>query len=122
MTSKIKLLIVDDNAQFREMEKFYLHDLAIEIRECEDGAEAFGVYAEFLPDLVLMDWEMKRMDGLTATRKIVEKYPQAKVLIVTQHDDEQLKEAAQKEGAHGVVLKEDLMELRRQIILNDRDF
>ncbi len=104
------------------MTKFFLRDLPFEFEECKDGADALDCYEQTRPDWVLMDWEMKRMDGLTATRQIIEKYPHAKILMVTQYDDEQLKEAAQKAGASGFVLKENLMDLRRQIILNDLSY
>lgn len=117
-TAVSKILIVDDHTEMRRMTKFFLRDLPFEFEECADGADALDCYEKTRPDWVLMDWEMRRMDGLTATRKIIEKHPQAKILMVTQYDDEQLKEAATKAGARGFVLKENLMDLRRQIILN----
>lgn len=101
------------------MTKFFLRDLAIDFEECEDGADALRCYEKTRPDWVLMDWEMRRMDGLTATREIIAKHPQAKILMVTQYDDEQLKEAARTAGAKGFILKENLMDLRRQILMND---
>ena len=57
-----------------------------------------------------MDWEM-RTDGLTATRRLVEAHPEARILIVTQHDDEELREAALEAGARGFVLKDDLLSI-----------
>ena len=101
------------------MTRFFLRDLAIDFEECADGADALQCYEKTRPDWVLMDWEMRRMNGLAATREIIGKYPQAKILIITQHDDEQLKEAAQKAGAKGFILKENLLDLRRQILTND---
>lgn len=100
------------------MTKFFLRDLPFEFEECADGADALDCYEKTRPDWVLMDWEMRRMDGLTAIKQIIKKYPQARILMVTQYDDEQLKEAAINAGARGFVLKENLMDLRRQIILN----
>ena len=117
-TAVSKILIVDDHTEMRRMTKFFLRDLPFEFEECADGADALECYEKTRPDWVLMDWEMKRMDGLAATKQIIKKYPQAKILIVTQYDDEQLKEAATKAGASGFILKENLMDLRRQIILN----
>ncbi len=63
----LKVLIVDDNQQARRMIKHYLHELADVVAECEDGADALDCYEKNRPDWVLMDWEMKRMDGIAAT-------------------------------------------------------
>lgn len=107
-----KILIVDDHAETRRMTRFFLRDLQFDFEECADGADALDCYRKFLPDWVLMDWEMKQMNGLTATRQIIEKYPQARVLMFTQYDDKELREMARKAGASGFVLKENLMDLR----------
>jgi len=112
MRPDLKVLIVDDNAQMRQMVKSYLRGLAEETRECADGAEALAAYTDFLPDWVLMDWEMKLMDGLTATRQIIADFPDAKVLLVTNHDEKVLRQAATEAGACGYVLKENLLDVR----------
>ena len=109
----MKVLIVDDSRQTREMVKLYLRGVADETCECEDGAEALAAYAEFRPDCVLMDWEMKRVDGLTATRRLLASHPEARVLFVTQYNDAELRAAATEAGARGYVLKENLLDLRR---------
>ncbi len=108
----MKVLIVDDNARAREMIRKYLRGLSDDFRECGDGCDALAFYEETLPDWVLMDWEMKRMNGLEATRRIVEKYPQAKILMVTNHDKKDLRQAAHEAGAKGFVTKDDLLALR----------
>jgi two-component system response regulator DegU len=110
-TALSKILIVDDNAEMRRMTKFFLGDLPFDFEECEDGADAIDCYEETRPDWVLMDWEMKRMNGLTATRRIVEAHPEARVLMVTQYDDAELRRAAIEAGARGFVLKDDLLSL-----------
>jgi two-component system, NarL family, response regulator LiaR len=107
----VKVLIVDDNEQMREMTKAYLESMAGEIRECGDGIEAFDAYANFLPDLVLMDWEMEQMDGLSATREIIEGFPTARILMFTQFDDSELEKAAIEAGAVGFILKDDMASL-----------
>lgn len=48
-----------------------------------------------------MDIEMKRMDGITATRAIRHLFPEARIVIVSKHNDEQIREAARKAGACG---------------------
>src|SRR5215204_2381610 len=103
-TAISKILIVDDHSETRRMTKFFLRDLAVDFEECAAGADALECYEKTRPDWVLMDWEMRRMDGLTATKLIIAKFPQAKILFVTQHDDEQLKEAVSKAGASGFIL------------------
>ena len=108
--SVLKVLIVDDNKQARTMIRHYLHELADVVAECEDGEDALDCYEANRPDWVLMDWEM-RTDGLTATRRIVKAHPEARILIVTQHDDDGLRDAAIAAGARGFVLKDDLLAL-----------
>lgn len=116
MTNReMKILIVDDNPEMREMMRQFLPASIEEIRYCSDGLAALSAYSKFVPDLVLMDWQMKQMDGLTATREIIKNFPDANVLIVTQYDDAELKEAAAQAGASGFVLKDELSVLRRII-------
>lgn len=108
----MKVLIVDDNEQARQMIKQYLRELSDEFRECEDGAEAVAAYAEFQPDWVLMDWEMKQVGGLVATRSIIADFPDAHILMVTNYDEKDLRQAAEEAGARGFVLKDDLLMLQ----------
>lgn len=107
------LLLVDDNPAMRRLIGKVVGDLADDIRECADGAEALAAYRQCQPDLVLMDIGMSRMDGLTATREIIAAYPEAKIVIVSRHGDEQTREAARAAGARGYVSKENLLEARR---------
>ena len=107
------LLIVDDNRAVRRLIGKVVGDLADGIRECSDGAEALAAYRQCQPDLVLMDIEMRRMDGLAATREIMAAYPEAKVVIVSRYGDQQTREAARAAGACGYVLKENLLDVRR---------
>lgn len=79
-----------------------------EVRECEDGAEAIRLWQEWRPDLVVMDLEMPRVDGLAATRTIRERHRSARVLILTAYDSPALRLAAREAGAEGYVLKSDL--------------
>ena len=111
----MKVLIVDDSSQMRQMMRQFLPSTADKICECEDGIDALEYYEKFHPDWVLMDWEMKRMNGLKATRKIIGKYPAAKILLVTQYNDGELREAAAEAGASGFVLKENLAELNQYL-------
>lgn len=102
----------------REMIKSVVGDLADEIAEADDGANAPALYSAAKPDWVLMDIEMKNTDGLTATRRILEQYGDAKIVIVTNYDDAHFRQSAHEAGAVGYVLKENLLDVRR--ILSSR--
>jgi len=107
----MRLLIVDDNAQVRKFLISLLAPVAQEIRECGDGADAAAAYARVKPDWVLMDIKMGDVDGLTATRRIKERFPEAKIIILTNHDDDDLREAAREAGASDYLLKQNLFVL-----------
>lgn len=108
----MRLLIVDDHAAMRRLLGRVVGDLFSTVEECDDGADALAAYARHRPDWVFMDIEMRRADGITATRNLVRAFPEAKVLIVSKHDDEQLRAAARAAGACGYVLKENLIAVR----------
>jgi two-component system response regulator DegU len=109
------LLIVEDNTAMRQLIRRVTGDLAERIVECEDGSEALAAYEQHHfggVDWVLMDVEMEVMDGLTATRQIRAAHPEARIVIVTRHNDEEVRAAAFRNGAYGFVPKENLLELR----------
>lgn len=112
----LKLLIVDDKAQVRSMIRRFLGDLATEISETDDGESALDAYTAFLPDWVLMDIEMKHTNGIVATERIRAAYPEANIVIVTNYDDDCLRERATAAGACGYVLKENLLALRSMLM------
>jgi CheY-like chemotaxis protein len=111
----MNLMIVEDNEQMRRLIRNFVERMADQICECSDGAAAVAAYALHRPDWVLMDVEMKGMDGITATRKIREIFADANIIIVTQYDDASTRAAAQEAGACGYVLKENLLALRELI-------
>jgi CheY-like chemotaxis protein len=111
------LLIVEDNDQMRRMIVKLVHGLAEHTYECSDGAEALPAYTMHRPDWVLMDVKMKEMDGISATRQIKASYPKANIMIVTDYDDPDLREAARKAGACEFVTKENLFDVRRILSL-----
>lgn len=108
----MRLLIVDDHAAMRRLLGRVVGDLFSAVEECDDGADALAAYKRHRPDWVFMDIEMSRTDGITATRDLVSAFPDAKVLIVSKHDDEGLRAAAHTAGARGYVLKENLLAVR----------
>jgi DNA-binding NarL/FixJ family response regulator len=106
------LLIVDDNLGMRQLMRSILSKVSDAIFECEDGDEVIAAFATYRPDWVLMDIEMKRCDGLTATAELVHAHPDANVIIVTKHTDEQTRRAAVEAGARDFVSKDNLLSLR----------
>jgi CheY-like chemotaxis protein len=115
LRSTMTVLIVEDNASVRRLLRRAVQQIATEIWECGNGAEALAVYSEQLPNVVLMDVRMPTMDGLTATMQIRKFDPAARVIIVTDCDDEDMRAAASKAGASGYVLKQDLTTLEALI-------
>lgn len=107
----MNILIVEDNPLMREIIRETVTDLADEISECEDGDEALSAYQKNLPTWVLMDLQMARVDGLTASRQIKAIFPNANICIVTDYGDSQTRIAASQAGASAFVLKDNLAEL-----------
>jgi CheY-like chemotaxis protein len=101
-------LIVEDNAGIRRVLRRILADTASAIWECADGLEALAAYKEHRPDIVLMDLRMPHVDGLTATRQIRAYDPSARIIIVTDYLDDDMKTAALEAGACDYVLKQDI--------------
>jgi CheY-like chemotaxis protein len=105
------ILIVEDNASVRRLIKTIVAGVATQIDECADGAQALEAYIAHRPDFVLMDIQMKPIDGLTATRQIKAADPAARIIVVTDYDQADLREAARLAGACAFVVKENLLEL-----------
>jgi DNA-binding NarL/FixJ family response regulator len=103
-------MIADDHTLFREgLRELISHwqDLQV-VGMAVNGQEAVAVYWEAKPDLVLMDLDMPVLDGLDATRIILQEYPNARiVLMVTSVRDPKLPKAIQL-GAYGYLLKGDI--------------
>jgi CheY-like chemotaxis protein len=104
----MKVLIVDDNEKIRALVREYLPVSVDQIYECADGSEAFALYRKHRPDWVLMDIAMKEVDGITATRQIIAAHPEAKLIMVTEYNEDELRKAAHEAGASHYVVKEDL--------------
>jgi DNA-binding NarL/FixJ family response regulator len=109
----LKLLIVDDNAAVRRLIRSIVLPFASEIFECTDGADALSAYQAEVPDVVLMDIRMSEVDGIQATKQIKAADPAAKIVIVTDYDDDALRAAAMRAGACGYALKDNLLNLVR---------
>jgi DNA-binding NarL/FixJ family response regulator len=107
MPDKISVLLVDDHSLVRRGFRRILEDEPdIEVTgEAGDGVEAVRLAQELLPNVVVMDCAMPNMNGLQATRKILEQQPQTLVLMLSMHPEETLVRQALDAGARGYVLK-----------------
>ena len=104
----IRLLIVDDHEVVREGLRLSL-SRASHIRvigEASDGASAVELAVRRKPDVVIMDVRMPGMDGLEATKLLIERAPESKVLIFTAFSERSLLSRGLESGAKGYVLKE----------------
>ncbi|MGO9080495.1 MAG: response regulator [Streptosporangiaceae bacterium] len=104
----IRTLIVDDHALFRRgLEMVLAAESDIElVGEASDGAEAVQKVGEVLPDIVLMDIRMPRSSGIEACRAMKDVVPSAKIVILTNSDEEEDLFEAIRAGASGYLLKD----------------
>jgi DNA-binding NarL/FixJ family response regulator len=103
----IRVLVVDDHAILREGIRSLLErcgDIAV-VGEAANGGQALAQVDALRPDIVLMDLAMPEMDGLEATQLLRQRHPEVKVLILTQHDNQEYIAPALQAGAVGYVLK-----------------
>lgn len=103
----IKVLFADDHEMVRIGVSAYLSaqaDIEV-IAEADDGGEAVKLALELKPDIILMDLVMKEMDGIEATRKIIDAWPEAKIIIVTSFLDDDKVYPALEAGATSYMLK-----------------
>ena len=109
----MRLLIVDDNPAVRRLICHIVRPIASEIHECVDGSEALAAYSAKQPDLVLMDIRMRNVDGIAATKQIVAFDPSAKVVMVSDYDEPDLRAVCTAAGACGYAPKSNLLDLVR---------
>jgi DNA-binding NarL/FixJ family response regulator len=108
MAGLIRVLLVDDQRLMREGLRILLElesDLEI-VGEAADGQAGLDAYAELQPDVVLMDVRMPGMDGVEATWRLRQQWPDARVIILTTFDDDEYVFEGLRAGALGYLLKD----------------
>ena len=107
----MKLLIIDDNKPIRQMIKDILENKFEHIYEHHDGLGAEEKYTECMPDFVVIDIKMKNVDGIQATKNIIKKYPQSRIIVISQYSDEETINESYSAGAIKFISKENLTDL-----------
>ena len=113
-------LIADNNFALRDIIKNVLVSPDNTFIECSNGEEAVKCYSKYKPDWVIMDIELDKLDGIAASQKIINKFPQANILILTQYDDIHLRKAALKAGVKEYFMKEHITQLAGFLLKKNR--
>lgn len=115
----VKVLIADDQELIRQSLKIVLGtDSEIEITDSVgDGTDVLKSLEKNVPDVILMDVRMPKMDGTVCTKEVKKKYPDVKIIILTTFDDDDFIYSALKYGASGYILKGISMEGLKQAIM-----
>lgn len=115
----VKVLIADDQELIRQSLKIVLGaDSEIEITDSVgDGTDVLKSLEKNVPDVILMDVRMPKMDGTVCTKEVKKKYPDVKIIILTTFDDDDFIYSALKYGASGYILKRISMEGLKQAIM-----
>jgi DNA-binding NarL/FixJ family response regulator len=108
MSDAVRVMVVDDQGLVREGLMTLLEAAGgiDPVAAASDGEEAVRLAAHYLPDVVLMDLRMPRMDGVEATRRIREARPETEVVVLTTHADEDSILDAMRAGARGYLTKD----------------
>ncbi len=108
----ISIMLVDDHAVVRSGIRRLLEQYKgfHVIAEAETGERAYSLFGEFLPDVVVMDLTMPGMGGMEAIRRIITRYPTAKLLVLSMHENAAFANQALKAGARGYLAKNSLAE------------
>ena len=104
----ITILLAEDHADVREGLKVLLEsetDIQI-VGEAQNGRQAVAFASKFCPDIVIMDISMPLIDGLEATRQILQNTPNTKVLVLSSHTEDAYIQQARALGASGYLLKQ----------------
>ncbi len=104
---KKSCLVVDDSKVVRKVARKMLESHGFAVDEAEDGQQALDACRRKIPDMVLLDWNMPVMDGLTCVKLIRKEFGTDKPIVVfcTTHNDFKFIEEAMQAGANEYVMK-----------------
>ena len=128
MDNLCKVVLVDDHNLFRDGLKYVLgHEENIQvIAEASDGIEFLDILKNNIPDIVLMDISMPRMNGIEATSKAILKYPDLKIIALSMFGEENYYFNMLQAGARGFILKdsgfEELLKAINKVLEGDNYF
>lgn len=107
MKPKTTVLLADDHRLLRTGLKLLLqrHPKLEIVGEAADGEQTLRLYEQLQPDLLLLDISMPALDGMNCLREIKSRYPKAKVIVLTMHEDENYIKEAMQSGASAYVHK-----------------
>ena len=110
--STIRIMLVDDHAVVRAGVRRLLEQDTrfLVVAECESGERAYQQFGEYLPDITVMDLSMPGMGGMEAIGRIIARYPTAKLLVLSMHENAAFASQALKAGACGYLAKNGLAE------------
>jgi len=108
MLTTIRIAIVDDHADFRKALRSQLErDKTLDvIGEADNGLDAITLVKDFRPEVVLMDLNLPVADGFDATSVITEEYPATKVIVLSMHTLDDVRERALEAGASNFLSKD----------------
>ncbi|MDZ4099019.1 MAG: response regulator transcription factor [Methylophilaceae bacterium] len=110
MTNPYRVMLADDHAVVRSglRRLLELDDKVLVVAEASTGEQAYQMYGECEPDVVVMDMSMPGMGGLEALRRIRSRYPAAKIVVFSMHENAAFASQALSAGAKGYIAKSGL--------------
>jgi DNA-binding NarL/FixJ family response regulator len=120
----VRVLLADDHQILRDGVRRGLESAGEEVvGEADNGEQALELVRETRPDIVLMDLSMPVLDGVTATRRITDEFPEVRVVVLTMHDDPARTRAALEAGAIAYLSKgisfADVLETLRRVMAGE---
>ncbi|MFQ3579725.1 MAG: response regulator transcription factor [Bacteroidales bacterium] len=127
MDNTVKVIIVDDHEIFRNGLKLVINKLkyAHVIAEAGDGVQLIELLKSHTPDIVFMDIQMPRMNGIEATQKALELYPNLKIIALTMFNEDDYIQNMIDSGVRGFLLKnvtKEILDKAIQNVVNDKNY
>ncbi len=107
-TAKIRVILADDHPVVRNGLANIVNqqkDMQV-VAEAEDGEEAIALYEQHLPDMMVLDLRMPKLDGVAVVQEVLQRHPKARLLIMTTYDGDEDIFRSLSQGAKGYLLKD----------------